>query len=176
VNGADEDHANAGPEGGLPGRLGEASPPGDSESRTSGGPSGGGDPDRAGSGPSGSIPEASGDHWGNRPHERVPHPREVETLEEGIAKAFREGDPAQAWLLSQKLIELAREAVAEASRSRFKVNFGTPRCERCDGLKAGPDVAATCYQVRQCHYGNIKQGDLTPKQSRVLRLFLGTST
>jgi len=61
----------------------------------------------------------------------------------------------------------------EAARARFKTTFGTDRCNRCDGLKAGPGVAATCFQVKQCYYRNFKDADLTPKQSRVLRIFLG---
>lgn len=91
-----------------------------------------------------------------------------------MTEAFQGGDPVKVWELSRQLVDLTKEAVVEAARTRFKVNFGTPRCDRCEGLKAGPGVAATCFQVRQCYYDNIKQGDLTPKQVRVLKVILGS--
>lgn len=56
---------------------------------------------------------------------------------------------------------------------RFRMNFGTPICESCDGLKAGPGVTATCFQVRQCTYDNVKQGDVTPRQKRVIESLMG---
>ncbi len=55
---------------------------------------------------------------------------------------------------------------------RFRLNFGTPICDRCDGLKVGPGVVATCFQVRQCNYDNVKQGAMTPRQSRVVQSLL----
>ncbi len=158
----------------LSGRLGA---PSESSHRPSGigeGQSGGSDPERPGVGERGQDAKTSGHHWGNRPSERVPHPREVEALEDELTAAFQGGDPGKVWELSRQLVELAKETVAEAARARFKVNFGSPRCDSCEGLKAGPGVAATCFQVRQCFYDNLKQGDLTPKQRRVLKLFSGS--
>jgi hypothetical protein len=67
-----------------------------------------------------------------------------------------------------RLAQAYRALWQEAAQLRFRLNFGTPTCERCDGLKAGPGVAATCYQVRQCNYDNVKDGDATPRQRRVL--------
>lgn len=78
------------------------------------------------------------------------------------------------WEVSRRLVEMSKGAVAEAGRVRFKVNFGTSRCDHCEGLKAGPGVVATCFQVRQCYYDNVKQGDITPKQARVLKTILGS--
>lgn len=63
---------------------------------------------------------------------------------------------------------MSRELVVEAARARFQKNFGTPQCERCDGLRAGPGVEATCFQVRQCFFTNIKTADMSAKQARVI--------
>lgn len=79
------------------------------------------------------------------------------------------------WDLAQQLLTITRASVQEAARTRFRVNFGTERCKRCEGLKAGPQVVATCFQVQQCYYTNFKEGTLTPKQARVLELFLGSA-
>lgn len=51
---------------------------------------------------------------------------------------------------------------------RFTQHFGTSRCQSCDGLHAGPDVVATCFQVQQCHYDNIKTEGTNPRHLRVL--------
>ena len=67
-------------------------------------------------------------------------------------------------------LDLALSSVIEASKSRFSLNFGSPRCVNCEGLKVGPGVVATCFQVSQCYFKNFKQGDLTPKQERLLRV------
>lgn len=56
--------------------------------------------------------------------------------------------------------------MAEAARARFRVNFGTDVCERCEGLRVSEGVAATCFQVKLCHYDNVK---VTPKQRGVLQ-------
>lgn len=73
--------------------------------------------------------------------------------------AFESGDPRRAFqaagLVATRLLELDEEA----ARLRFQVNFGTPICTRCDGLRAGPGVVATCFQVRRCRYTNVKEGD-----------------
>jgi hypothetical protein len=62
--------------------------------------------------------------------------------------------------------------VLEYAHLRFKVNFGTSACENCDGLHAGPGVAATCYQTQRCEYTNVKEGDVSPKQLRVITSLL----
>jgi len=76
------------------------------------------------------------------------------------------------WAASQKLIQFGREAVTEAAKARFKANFGGPFCSRCEGLKAGPGIAATCFQVQQCYFDNFKE-DPSPKQELVVRRLLG---
>lgn len=65
---------------------------------------------------------------------------------------------------------LARNLVLEAGKARFEKNFGTARCESCEGLKAGPGVLATCFQVRQCFFTNIKTSDTTPKQEKLIQI------
>ena len=60
----------------------------------------------------------------------------------------------------------------EASALRFRINFGTPICDHCDGLRAGPDVVATCFQVKQCNYESVKEGAGSPRQHRVLQNLL----
>jgi hypothetical protein len=121
-----------------------------------------------------SDPQTYGDHWGKRPPAGIPHPRDVELIEDRLAEAFEKGDPTEVWALTRELLTLSKAAVVEAARARFKVNFGGSRCERCDGLKAGPGVEATCFQVKQCYFGNIKESEHTLKQRRVIRLFLGS--
>lgn len=65
----------------------------------------------------------------------------------------------------------------EAAKARFLKNFGSELCESCDGLKAGPGVAATCFQVRQCFFGNIKETVTSPRQTQVIKTLLkGTDT
>ena len=91
-----------------------------------------------------------------------------------LTKAFREGDPAEAWGLAQELLRLTRKLTDEAAQSRFKVNLGTATCERCDGLKAGEDVTATCFQLKRCYYGNVKTTDASSKQKAVIEGLLGT--
>ena len=56
----------------------------------------------------------------------------------------------------------------EAARDRFRQNLGTARCTHCEGLKAGPDVVATCFQLGQCFYANQKTTDLTGTQQRLI--------
>lgn len=62
----------------------------------------------------------------------------------------------------------------EAAQARFKANFGTSQCEHCDGLKAGPGVVATCYQVQQCNFTNIKEDDMSSKHERVIDRLVGS--
>jgi hypothetical protein len=72
-----------------------------------------------------------------------------------------------AWEAAKKLIEASHHLQKEAATARFNANFGTEACNHCDGLKAGPDVAATCFQIRQCYYTNLKVGADT-KQTRLI--------
>lgn len=105
---------------------------------------------------------------GSRP--RVPRPEEIDRLEEALAEAFSKGDPERAWFLSKEILTLAKAAVIESAKSRYSNNFGTPVCESCEGLKVGPGVTATCFQVRQCYYDSFRSETLSPKQARLLNL------
>lgn len=60
------------------------------------------------------------------------------------------------------------EAMAEASRLRFKLNFGSDVCERCEGMRAGLEVVATCFQVKRCDFTNIREGQGDPRHLRII--------
>ena len=72
-------------------------------------------------------------------------------------ESFQTGNPAVVYGEAEKLIAAYRELLGEAARLRYKLNFGTAVCENCDGLHAGPGVIATCYQVRECHFTNLRE-------------------
>lgn len=116
------------------------------------------------------VSQADGDHLRERHPERVPRPEHVEAFREKIEAAFREGDPSAAWLVVQALLNWSGDLVVDAAKSRFTANFGTNQCQNCSGLKAGPGVAATCYQVKQCYYSNFRVDGLSPKQARMAEL------
>lgn len=89
-----------------------------------------------------------------------------------LEQAFGAGDAPVAYDAGTRLASAYRALWAEAANLRFRLNFGTPVCENCEGLKAGPGVIATCYQVRACNYDNVKEGRGTPRQLRVLQRLL----
>ncbi len=101
------------------------------------------------------------------PGTRVPG-HDAEALIESLESSFTRGDPQAAYNGFLALSATCREMVVEAAQLRFKVNFGTPVCENCDGLKAGPGVVATCFQVRRCNYSNVKDTEITGRQLRVI--------
>lgn len=68
---------------------------------------------------------------------------------------------------------MARELAIEAAKARFSKNFGSELCEGCDGLKAGPGVTATCFQMKQCYFDSFRSSDASPKQRRVIEALLG---
>ena len=70
--------------------------------------------------------------------------------------------------MARRLLSMARGLAHEAAQARFEANFGTPRCNSCDGLKAGRGVVSTCFQARRCYYDNIKTTDLSSKQKAVI--------
>lgn len=109
-------------------------------------------------------PQAPRDHLRGRHTERI-RPEDLDTLENEITQAFQQAQPAIAWNLTRELLELSRKSLVEAAKARFRVNFGTDMCERCDGLRAGKGVVATCYQVKLCYFDNLKEKPTTRQQS-----------
>jgi hypothetical protein len=143
---------------------------------TSAGPEGGGSPSGgAGSGtgysPGASDPPSLRDPVRDRPRPRVLLPSDIDRHEQEILQAFRDGDPQQAWDATQRFIRDVRHFSNEAARDRLRQNLGTAVCGSCDGLKAGPDVVATCFQIGQCFYQSRKASDATSvQQSLIARL------
>ena len=96
-------------------------------------------------------PTANGNHQPNRPGPGVPlDPKD-------LLEAFWSGQPQVVFEAIQKFVQGYQALDKEAAQLRFKVNFGSEKCSKCDGLRAGPHVVATCYQVRECRYTNIKE-------------------
>lgn len=91
---------------------------------------------------------------------------------ENLLAAFREGDPEAAHAAALELIAAHHEALREVARLRFKLNLGTAICQSCDGLRAGPDVVATCFDIQQCHFASVKRGKEDPRQLRVIQSIL----
>jgi hypothetical protein len=119
-------------------------------------------------------PPKTGDHLRDR-HPKGIWPEDLDDLEEQIIQAFQQADPAKAWELAQQLLSSARSLMRDLAKARFEANFGTPICEECDGLRAGKNVIATCYQMRLCYYTNVKEG-ATPKQRAVLENLLDSKS
>lgn len=109
----------------------------------------------------------------NHPHNghRAGIPAQVDYASH-VHEAFATGDPAQVYTATNQLIEAYREQSLELGKVRFRLNFGSAICEDCDGLRAGPGVVATCFQIKQCYYDNVKEGGITPRQLRVLNTLL----
>ena len=90
-----------------------------------------------------------------------------------LTEAFRSGQPARVWELSQQLVKVARSAADEAAQARFKANLGTSTCDHSEGLKAGVGVTATCFQLKRCFYDNARGGELSSKQQAVIEGLMG---
>lgn len=101
-------------------------------------------------------------HPSGIPGVRDPDPSEI------LLQAFYDGDVETAYAAAKTLQEAYHEALAEASRLRFRVNFGTERCNTCTGLHAGPGVLATCFQVKRCDFTHIKEATLDIRRRRIL--------
>ncbi len=114
------------------------------------------------------VPSEDGDHLRDRHSAGVSGPGVVGKLEEDLTVAFTSGDPETVWKASRSLLAYAEQVTKEAATLRFQVNFGTDRCQNCTGLKAGPGVVATCFQMKQCFYSNFRGDTISPKQGRVL--------
>lgn len=85
-----------------------------------------------------------------------------------LLQSFETGDPQKVFEAAVALVTAYRDLQCDLAKVRFEINFGTDRCRNCDGLKAGPGVLATCYQVKQCNFTNVKEADQNPRHLRVL--------
>lgn len=85
-----------------------------------------------------------------------------------LLRVFNTGNPAAVWEQAKRLVAAFRAQQLEIARLRFRVNFGTMVCENCDGLKAGPGVVATCFQAKQCHFSNIREGIGSARHLQIL--------
>lgn len=103
----------------------------------------------------------------DRHHARIPGTRSVDPSET-LLQAFLEGDFEKAYQSALELKTAYHEALVEASHQRFLVNFGTEICSNCDGLKAGPGVVATCFQVKRCNFTSVYEGSESPYHLRIL--------
>lgn len=101
-------------------------------------------------------------HRAGIPGTRVKDPSEV------LIQAFLDGDFETAYQSAIDLKSAYHEALLEAARQRYRSNFGTDICRNCDGLKAGPGVVATCFQVEKCNFDSIREGSESPYHLRVL--------
>ena len=144
-------------------RVGAPTVPGDSAGGLPGGPPSGGSEEGSDRRESRSDLEED-----VHPVKGRPRPRDASQVIVRLNQAFLEGDPDLAYSSSQELIKEYHLLQLETSKLRFQVNFGTPVCETCSGLRAGPGVSATCFQVKQCNYSNVREGGETPSQKRIL--------
>ena len=87
--------------------------------------------------------------------------------------SFQTGDPQKVYDAALVLVRAYERLQHEAAKLRFQTNFGTSLCDNCDGMKAGPGVIATCFQVRACNFTNVKEGNQNPKHLRVLENLIG---
>lgn len=95
---------------------------------------------------------SDGDHLPHRHQQRISD--QIKTDE--LLESFKSGDPATVYEVAQRFTLAYRELQKEVASLRFKVNFGTEICRNCEGLRAGPGVLATCYQVQSCSFTNIR--------------------
>jgi hypothetical protein len=111
-------------------------------------------------------PELRGDLRVRR-HPRIPGTRVIDPSEV-LLQSFLDGDVEKAYQSALELKSAYHEALDEASRLRYRINFGTEACSNCDGLKAGPGVVATCFQVQKCNFDSIHEGSESPSHLRIL--------
>ena len=122
------------------------------------------------SGPGGKVGKGSSelrDSLRDRHRTRIPGTRVVDPSET-LLQAFLDGNFEVAHEAALDLKRAYHEALIEASHQRFLVNFGTEICSNCDGLRTGPKVVATCFQVRKCNFANVSEGSESSYHLRIL--------
>jgi len=148
--------------------MGTASERRDSQGREGQGSQSHRDAEVSGDRTRGEIPTSDGNRWDPGHRQRVPRP--VADVEQEVLNAFETGDPSIAYSATMRIVSLYGDTVTECARLRFVINFGTSVCDHCEGLKAGPGVVATCFQLRRCVFRNVREGDVTAKQSTLIDL------
>jgi hypothetical protein len=96
---------------------------------------------------------------GDHPHRGL-RSRTTSELKTLLDNGFASGDPEVVWGCTQEVLREFDRLEQDSAKLRFQVNFGTSVCNRCEGLTAGPGVVATCFQVKQCRYTNVKDTGL----------------
>ena len=109
----------------------------------------------SGRGQAGTDPQEVRNHLRDGSHPRVPD----QDLGFVALRSFQTGNPSEVYRHVQELAQAYQDSLDEAAELRFKLNFGSEICGSCEGLRAGPGVIATCYQVRKCNFSNVKEGD-----------------
>jgi len=109
------------------------------------------------------------DHLRKRHSARIPEQITEPEFESELIAAFSSGDPALVYTTTQRILARNNELARQAAELRFLLNFGSELCHNCEGLRAGPGVAATCFQVQRCNFTNVKENSESPQKLRVLR-------
>lgn len=105
--------------------------------------------------------------WGRlrrRPGQRI---QEIDHST-ALLEAFDKGDFDLAYTSAVQLQKEYRKLRRDMARLRFQLNFGSQECENCDGLHAGPNVVATCYQIQRCYFQNLRKGEVEGHQVQLL--------
>lgn len=107
------------------------------------------------------------DSLGHGSSSRIPGSRVVDPSDT-LLQAFLDGDFEKAYHAAEDLRAAYHEALSEGAHQRYRANFGTHVCNHCEGLKAGPGVLATCFQVKKCNFDNIHEGSESPLHLKIL--------
>ena len=107
------------------------------------------------------------DHLRHGSGARIPGTRVIDPSEV-LLQAFLDGNFEGAYQAAQELRAAYHEALNEAARQRYRAHFGSESCNNCEGLKAGPGVLATCFQVQKCNFDSIREGSESPTQLKIL--------
>lgn len=118
-------------------------------------------------GPVGENPSELRDHIRYGSGARIPGQRVVDPSDT-LLQAFLDGDFEKAYNSALELRTAYHEALNEAARQRYRSNFGSQTCNSCEGLKAGPGVLATCFQVQKCNFDSIREGYESPTHLKIL--------
>lgn len=148
-------------------RVGFTGGPGDQASGDGWGPEGNLPAQRPSGGEVGEDPSDVRGHLRGRSPAGIPGIRVVDPSET-LLESFLSGDFDAAYQAALDLKTAYHEALNEAAHLRFLVNFGTDKCHNCRGLKAGPGVIATCFQIQKCNFDSIREGSESRYHMRII--------